>query len=231
MIYGQNIPVPPKMRSRWPRHPLACGQRLMRAECLRPVPRSHLRPSVCAAADAVLRGEAVLPPVLLLRRHYDSPSFTRMLRFPSHADSFSPPLASLVRWSVAASTPGSCSPGYPSRAYLKAGSGSPTFSGNPHLLLPPSQTPAVRGTMALALGVRPHLNKSEDYSNGTFEAQSRGFGSCCLRFMPALLLTMQDSLLVGCQPLPGGSYTHRIPMKSFRLCSHHSLLLGAVAQY
>jgi hypothetical protein len=170
------------------------------------------------------------PPSLLLRRHYDSPSFTRLLRFPSHADSFSPPLGSLVSWAVAAPTPGFWSPGYPSRACLKAGSGSPTFPGNPHLLLPRSQTPAVRGTMASVLGGRPRLFKSKDFSNGTFGALSRGFGSCCLRFMPALLLTMQDSLLACCQPLPGGSRTHRIPLKSFGLYGHRSLFLGAVAQ-
>jgi hypothetical protein len=55
-------------------------------------------------------------------------------------------------------------------------------------------------------------------------------GDRARRAIAQALLTMQDSLLVGCQPLPGGSYTHRIPMKSFRLCSHHSLFLGAVAQ-
>ena len=170
------------------------------------------------------------PPLSLLRRHYDSPSFTQALRFPSRTDSFSPQLYSLLQWAVGTPRPGSWSPGYPSRACLKAGSGSPTFPGNPHLLLPHSSTPAVRGAMASALGGRPRLLESEDFSNGTFGALSRGFGSGCLRFMPALLLTMQDSLLVGCQPLPGGSCTHRIPMRSFRLTGHLSLLLGAVAQ-
>jgi len=84
--------------------------------------------------------------------------------------------------------------------------------------------------MALALGGRPRLLNSEDVSNGAFEAQSRGFGNGCLRFMPAFPLTIQYYILVGCQPLLGRSYTHRIPLKSFRLHDHRFLLLGVVAQ-
>ena len=51
----------------------------------------------------------------------------------------------------------------------------------------------------------PRLHNGEDHDIGTFEAQSRGFGISCLRFMPALRRTMQDSLPAGRQPVPGGS--------------------------
>jgi len=57
-----------------------------------------------------------------------------------------------------------------------------------------------------------------------FEARSHGFGTRCLRFMPPSLTTMQGSLPVGGQPLPGGSFTHRVPLKGF--CIHTPPFLG-----
>ena len=63
-----------------------------------------------------------------------------------------------------------------------------------------------------SLGLRPRrsgtapafLNNGDPNNKPDFEARSHGFSTRCLRFMPPLPTTMQDSLPAGSQPLPGG---------------------------
>jgi hypothetical protein len=50
-----------------------------------------------------------------------------------------------------------------------------------------------------------------------FEAQSHGFSTRSIRFVPTSLPTTQCSLPVGGQPLPGGVLTHWVPVRCFRV--------------
>ena len=54
-------------------------------------------------------------------------------------------------------------------------------------------------------GDRPRVEYREDSSAVAFEAQWRGFGTRCLRFVPTLLSTTQDSLPGGRQSFLDGS--------------------------
>jgi hypothetical protein len=62
---------------------------------------------------------------------------------------------------------------------------------------------------------RPRLLNNEDHGDSNFEAQSRGFGTRCLRFMPALPQTMQDSLPTADQPFRVGVITYRTSTEGF----------------
>lgn len=57
-----------------------------------------------------------------------------------------------------------------------------------------------------------------------FEAQSHGFGTGCLRFVPPLLATTQNSLPGVANLFRVGLDTHRVPLSNF--CSFASLALG-----
>jgi len=100
-------------------------------------------------------------------------------------------------------------PGSPAAGlYAKDGFGSPMFSGNPIVLLPCSQTPAGPLRLALtALWCCPRLSNNEGSNDVVdFGAQSHGFGTGCLRFVPPLLTTTQDSL-PGVANLSGWDYS------------------------
>jgi len=80
---------------------------------------------------------------------------------------------------------------------LKDANGSPMFPGNPHVLLPCSSTPVGPETPSPipAFWYCPRCHDDEGSSDmNSFEAQSRGFGTGCLRFVPPLLTTTQNSL-------------------------------------
>lgn len=47
---------------------------------------------------------------------------------------------------------------------------------------------------------RPRLLNNEDHGDSNFGAQSRGFGTRCLRFRPVSQQTTQDSLPMADQP-------------------------------
>ena len=53
-----------------------------------------------------------------------------------------------------------------------------------------------------------------------FVVQSHDLCTRCLRFVPPLLTTTQDSLPAGCQPLPDGAFTHWVPTKGFEHFLH-----------
>ena len=74
--------------------------------------------------------------------------------------------------------------------------GSPMFPGNPSVPVPCSQTPAGPRPLATA-GLRccPRRSDYEGSSNNhDFEAPSHGLNTGCLRFVPPLLTTTQNSL-------------------------------------
>jgi len=79
------------------------------------------------------------------------------------------------------------------------------------------------------LGDHPRVEYREDSSAVSFEAQSRGFGTCCLRFVPTLLSTTQDSLPGGRQPFLDGSEYPSDSDGEFQpsVMSWHPLLQGA----
>jgi hypothetical protein len=60
----------------------------------------------------------------------------------------------------------------------------------------------------------------------SFEAQSHGFCTHCLRFVPPLLTTTQDSLPAGGYPLPGGSGYPLGSVERFQTSTRHPPLLG-----
>jgi hypothetical protein len=72
------------------------------------------------------------------------------------------------------------------------------FPGNPNVLLPCSPTPAGPRRLAFtALRCCPrHSNNEGSNVAVNFGAQSHGFGTGCLRFVPPFLTTTQDSLPV-----------------------------------
>ncbi len=77
--------------------------------------------------------------------------------------------------------------------------GSPKFPGNPSVPLLCSQTPAEPPCLAILrhFGVVPPPDNGEDLSDlKSFEAQSHSFSTHCLRFVPSLLTTTQNSLPV-----------------------------------
>ncbi len=85
--------------------------------------------------------------------------------------------------------------------------GSPKFLENPSVPLPCSQTPVGLSLQAIAeCRCCPRLSDDEG-SNGYhgIEAQSHGFGTCSIRFVPPSRVTTQCSLPAGGQPLPDGS--------------------------
>ena len=90
--------------------------------------------------------------------------------------------------------------------FKKEEPGSPRLPGHPCVHLPCSRTTdgLPRQTIS-ALQCCPrdcYYEGSIDSIN--FEAQSHGFCTRCLRFVPPLLTTTQDSLPAGGQPLPVG---------------------------
>jgi hypothetical protein len=99
-------------------------------------------------------------------------------------------------------------------------SGYPRFPGNPHVHLPGAQTPPglPRQTFT-AFPYCPRYFEGEGSKNRIhFEAQCHGFCTYCLRFVPPLLTTTQDSLrdtalVVSLYRM--GVVTHRVSMKSF----------------
>jgi hypothetical protein len=60
----------------------------------------------------------------------------------------------------------------------------------------------------------------------SFEAQSPGFCTRCLRFVPPLLTTTQDVLPVGGEPLPGGSGYPLGSVDRFHTSTRYPPLLG-----
>jgi len=82
------------------------------------------------------------------------------------------------------------------------------FPGNPTVLLPCSATPAGPPRLAFtALWCCPRLLNNEGSNEViNFGAQSHGFGTGCLRFVPPLLTTTQDSL-PGVANLSGWEYS------------------------
>jgi hypothetical protein len=85
--------------------------------------------------------------------------------------------------------------------------GYPKFQGTPSVPLPCSQTPVGLSLQAIAeCRCCPRLSDDEG-SNGhnCIEAQSHGFGTCSIRFVPPSRVTTQCSLPAGGQPLPGGN--------------------------
>ena len=82
----------------------------------------------------------------------------------------------------------------------------PSSQGIPIVHLPCSQTPPGPPRHGrLASWCYPRCSDDEgSRAYHSFEALSHGFCTRCLRFMPPLLTTMQDSLLDGGQPFPGG---------------------------
>jgi len=82
------------------------------------------------------------------------------------------------------------------------------FPGNPNVLLPCSTTPA--GPLRLAstaLWYCPRLSNNEGSNDEViFGALSHGFGTGCLRFVPPLLTTTQNSL-PGVASLSGWDYS------------------------
>jgi len=110
-------------------------------------------------------------------------------------------------------------PDIPSGLLPKEGYGYPRFPGNPLAHLPCSKTPDGFRCQTFSA---PHCCPRNSNNEGStdiqdFVAQSHGFCAHCLRFMPPLLTTMQNSFPTGGQPLPGGilSHTHRVSLKSF----------------
>jgi hypothetical protein len=81
---------------------------------------------------------------------------------------------------------------------LKETYGSPKFPGNPSVSLPCSQTPTEPPRLAFtALWCCPRRQNNEGLDDSiSFEAQSHGFDTGCLRFMPPSLATTQNSLPV-----------------------------------
>lgn len=100
-------------------------------------------------------------------------------------------------------------PDIPSGLLSKEGYGYPRFPGNPIAHLPCSKTPD--GDQCQTYSAPHCCPRSEDNEGSTdvadFVAQSHGFCAHCLRFMPPLLTTMQNSFPTGGQPLPGGIKT------------------------
>ena len=92
--------------------------------------------------------------------------------------------------------------------FPKEGFGSPKFPGNPSVLLPCSQTPVgPRRLASAALRCCPRYQDDEDPSDMiSFGAQSHGFGTDCLRFVPSSLMTTQD-LLPGVANLSGWDFS------------------------
>ena len=78
----------------------------------------------------------------------------------------------------------------------KDGIGSPKFPGNPSVPLLCSQTPAEPWCLAFtALRCCPHQDDKEGLSDQiTFGALSQSFSTRCLRFVPPLRATTQNSL-------------------------------------
>ena len=74
--------------------------------------------------------------------------------------------------------------------------GSPKFPGNPSVPLLCSTTPAEPRCLAILrhLGAAPPQDNGEGLSDDVaFEAQSHSFSTHCLRFVPSLLTTTQNS--------------------------------------
>ena len=103
-------------------------------------------------------------------------------------------------------------------------SGPPKFLENPRVPMPCSSTPA--GPTRQALRRRRHgpryVHDEGSHDNATFEAQSHGLGTRCLRFVRCL--AAPDARLASrCWPLYGtGLATRRIPLKGFRTASYLS---------
>jgi len=96
--------------------------------------------------------------------------------------------------------PGTWSAGCPDRRWERRSTGSPKFLGIPDVHLPCSQTPAGSMPPSQYSGStwppdlwRRRLLATWPY----FEAQWHGFCTRCLRFVPPLLTTTQDSLPAG----------------------------------
>ncbi len=88
-------------------------------------------------------------------------------------------------------------PDVPSGISSKEGNGSPRFPGNPIAHLPCSQTPdGVWRQTFTTLHCCPRGEDNEGSIDEDFVAQSHGFCAHCLRFMPPLLTTMQNSFRV-----------------------------------
>jgi hypothetical protein len=85
------------------------------------------------------------------------------------------------------------------------------FPENPNVPLPCSQTPAGPPFLASAeRGCCPRVSDREGSSDDHyFEAQSHGFGTGCLRFVPPSLATTQNSL-------PGVANLSRVGLQ----CTH-----------
>ena len=97
----------------------------------------------------------------------------------------------------AAQAPGCCSPVAPTPVFgLKETCGPPEFPGNPIVPLLCSQTPAEPWCLAFtALRCCPHQDDKEGLSDQiTFGALSQSFSTRCLRFVPPLRATTQNSL-------------------------------------
>lgn len=87
--------------------------------------------------------------------------------------------------------------------------------------LPCSQTPVGHSRQTItALMCCPRDFEDEGSNNHIhYEAQSHGFCNRCLRFVPTLLTTTQDSLSGWWSTFTGGARTHWVSMKCFSACA------------
>jgi len=95
--------------------------------------------------------------------------------------------------------------------------GSPTFLGNPTVLLPCSPTPAGPTHQALAMRRRgPRSVHGEGSHKTAFEAQSHGFGTGCLRFAGRVAPTPRKTRFrLLAKLFRAGFTTRRVPTKGF----------------
>ena len=119
--------------------------------------------------------------------------------------------------------------------YLRPGSwsvetaGSPTFLGNPIVLLPCSPTPVGPMHQALAMYRRgPRYVHGEGSRNAAFGAQSHGFGTGCLRFAGRVAPTPRKTCFrLLARLFRTGLVTRRVPSKGFKVYPT-SILLSQV---
>jgi len=114
---------------------------------------------------------------------------------------------SLQQWRLCCNAGGSIYRQPLARSFFKEGGpGSPRFPGHPCMHLPCSKTPD--GLLRQTIQAFPCCPRDYKYEgsidNIHSEALSHGFCIRCLRFVPPLLATTQDSLPAGGQPLPVG---------------------------
>ena len=120
---------------------------------------------------------------------------------------------------IAGGSPGVGHPVPPAGSASVETTGSPTFLGNPLVLLPCSPTPAGPTHQALAMRRRgPRYVHGEGSRIAAFEAQSHGFGTGCLRFAGRVTPTPRKTRFrLLARLFRTGLVTRRVPSKGFRV--------------